>query len=143
MVLVLCKNELEMNDFYIQLMWPLAQIMFYNFITYQMKGAFMYKVEISPSNSDISQYNNTELICSYIFVKKTFNQLYKKKLLHLSKKEKKAIIYDLSLFETIKQKKYLLRSVTPQKWLENWNVFNGIANEIKKRDLSINNLDYI
>jgi hypothetical protein len=108
-----------------------------------MKGAFMYKVEISPSNSDISQYNNTELICSYIFVKKTFNQLYKKKLLHLSKKEKKAIIYDLSLFETIKQKKYLLRSVTPQKWLENWNVFNGIANEIKKRDLSINNLDYI
>ena len=102
----------------------------------------MYKVEISSANSNISDYNNTQLICSYIFVKKTFNHLYKKKLLNLNKKEKKAIIYDLSLFEAIKQKKYMLRCLTPQKWLENWKVFNGITSEIKKRDLSINYLDY-
>lgn len=102
----------------------------------------MYKVEISSTNSNISDYNNTQLICSYIFVKKTFNHLYKKKLLNLNKKERKAIIYDLSLFEAIKQKKYMLRCLTPQKWLENWNVFNGITSEIKKRDLLINYLDY-
>lgn len=116
--------------------------MFNGFTYLKVKVVIMYKVEISSSNSDISEYNNTELICSYIFVKKTFNQLYKRKLRHLTKKEKKAIIYDLSLFESINQKKYLLRSVTPQKWLENWDIFNCIANEIKKRNLSINNLDY-
>jgi len=102
----------------------------------------MYKVELTSSNSNISDYDNTELIFSYIFVKKTYNHLYKKKLMNLNKKEKKAIIYDLSLFESIKQKKYLLRCLTPQKWLENWDVFNVISNEIKKRDLLINHLDF-
>ena len=102
----------------------------------------MYKVEISTSNTNISDYNNTQLICSYYFVKKTFNHLYKTKLRTLSKQEKKAIIYDISLFETIKQKKDILRCLTPQKWLENWNVFNGITDEIRKRELSIKNLDF-
>jgi hypothetical protein len=101
----------------------------------------MYKVEFSSSNNSISDFNNTQLICSYIFVRKTFNHIYKKKLRNLSRKEKKAIIYDLSLYQSIKQKKYSLRCSTPQKWLENWNVFNGIRSEIKKRDLSIQSLD--
>lgn len=101
----------------------------------------MYKVELSTANSNFSDFNNAQLICSYIFVKKTFNHLYKKKLRSLSKREKKAIIYDLSLFESIKQKKYSLRCSSPQSWLENWIVFNGITSEIKKRDLSINNLE--
>jgi len=101
----------------------------------------MYKVELSTADSNFAKFNNAQLICSYIFVKKTFNHLYKKKLRSLSQKEKKAIIYDLNLFESIKQKKYSLRCSSPQSWLENWNVFNGITSEIKKRDISINNLE--
>ena len=101
----------------------------------------MYKVELSPPNCSISNFNNTQLICSYIYLKKTFNHIYKKQVRSLTIREKKAIIYDISLFQTIQQKRYLLRCLTPQKWLENWNVFNGITEEIKKRELSVNNLD--
>ena len=102
----------------------------------------MYKVELSTSNSNISSFNNTQLICSYIYLRKTFNQLYKKKLKSLTIREKKAIIYDLTLFQDIKQQKYLLRCLTPQKWLENWYVFIGITEEIRKRELSIQHLDF-
>lgn len=102
----------------------------------------MYQVELSPNNCNISNFNNTQLICSYIYLKKTFNHIYKKQIRSLTIKEKKAIIYDITLFQAVKQKKYLLRCLTPQKWLENWNVFNGITEEIKKRDLSVNNLDF-
>ena len=101
----------------------------------------MYKVELSPKNCNISSFDNTQLICSYIYLKKTCNHIYKKQIRSLTIKEKKAIIYDISLFQTVKQKKYLLRSLTPQKWLENWNVFNGITEEIKKRELSVKYLD--
>lgn len=103
----------------------------------------MYKVQVSKTDYNLADYNNAELICSYVYLKKTFNYLYKQKLKNLTKKEKKAIIYDLSLFETIKTQKYLLRCLTPQKWLENWNVYNGITSELKKRDLFANNLDLI
>ncbi len=102
----------------------------------------MYKVELSSSNVNISELNNAQLIFAYIYVRKTFNHLYKKKLMNLTKQEKKAIVYDLTLFSAIKQQKYLLRCLTPQKWLENWNVFNGIIEEIKKRNLSINHFDF-
>jgi hypothetical protein len=102
----------------------------------------MYKVELSSQNVSISDLNNAQLIFSYIFVKRTFNHLYKKKLRNLTKKEKRAIIYDLTLFSSIKQQKYTLRCSTPQKWLENWIVFDGITKEIKKRNLSINDLDF-
>lgn len=101
----------------------------------------MYKVEVSPKNCNISNFDNTQLICSYIYLKKTFNHIYKKQIRALTIKEKKAIIYDISLFQIVKQKKYLLRCLTPQKWLENWNVFNGITEEIKKRELSVKYLD--
>lgn len=103
----------------------------------------MYNVELSPQNSNISSFDNTQLICSYIYLKKTFNHLYKKQIRALTIKEKKAIIYDINLFQHVKEKKYLLRCLTPQKWLENWNVFNGIIEEIKKRELSVQHLDYI
>jgi len=97
----------------------------------------MYKVELTASNSKISEFNNSQLICSYFYLRKTFNHLYKKKLRNLSKREKKAIIYDLSLFESVKERNYSLRCLTPRSWLESWNVFNGITAEIKKRELSI------
>ncbi len=102
----------------------------------------MYKVELNYTNCNITNFNNTQLICTYIYLSKTFNQIYKKKLRSLAIKEKKAIIYDLSLFQNIKQKKYFLRSLTPQKWLENWSVFNGITEEMRKRELPINQLNY-
>jgi hypothetical protein len=102
----------------------------------------MYKVELSPKNCSISSFNNTQLICSYIYLRKTFNHIYKKQIRSLTIKEKKAIIYDITLFQAIKQKRYLLRCLTPQKWLENWKVFNGITEELKKRELSINYLDF-
>ena len=98
----------------------------------------MYKVELITSDCKISEFNDAQLICSYFYLKKTFNFLYKRKLRNLNKKEKTAIIYDLSLFESIKQKNYSLRCLTPQKWFENWKVYNGIADEIRKRELSIN-----
>ncbi len=102
----------------------------------------MYKVELTSSKAEICDLSNVQLICSYIFVKKTFNHLYKKKLKKLTAEEKKAIIYDLTLYENIKQKRYSLRCTTPQKWLENWKVFNGITSEMAKRELSIKNLEF-
>ena len=98
----------------------------------------MYKVQITNSDCNITEFNNAQLICSYYYLKKTFNHLYKRKLRNLSKEEKKAIIYDIALFEAIKEKNYTLRCVSPQKWFENWKVFIGITDEIKKRQLIIN-----
>ncbi|PID62952.1 MAG: hypothetical protein CR986_00555 [Ignavibacteriae bacterium] len=95
----------------------------------------MYKVELTSTDCLVSEYDNTQLICSYIFIKKTFKYLYKRQLQILSKNEQKAIIYDLSLFETLKEKKYLLRTLTPQKWLENWCFYNILISELKKREL--------
>lgn len=102
----------------------------------------MYKVELNNTNSNITQFNNTQLICSYIYLSKTFNHIYKKKLRTLSIKENKAIIYDLALFQNLRQKTYLLRCSTPKKWLENWSVFNGITEEMRKRELPLHHLDY-
>ena len=102
----------------------------------------MYKIEIASQEQSISEFNNTQLLFSYIYIKSTFNHLYHKKLSLLSKKEKKAIIYDLDLFEKIKQKKYSLRCCTPQKWLENWNVFQTLLSEMEKRNLSRKMLDF-
>lgn len=98
----------------------------------------MYKVELPISNCSVTEYDNTQLICSYIYVKKTFKHLYKKQLQMLSKSEKQAIIYDLSLFEALKKKRYMLKSLTPQKWLENWYVYNVLANELRKREILLN-----
>jgi hypothetical protein len=100
----------------------------------------MYKVELASSNVSISDFSDEQLICSYIFVKKTFYHLYKKKLRLLNKREKKAIIYDISQFQNLKQKSYTLRCLTPEKWLENWPIYNGIESELKKRELSYANL---
>lgn len=103
----------------------------------------MYKVEISSFDYKIEDFDNMQLFCSYVYLKKTFNFMYKQKLRTLSKQEKRAIIYDLSLFETVKKQKYNLLCITPQKWLENWNVFVGITSEMKRRELLENNLDGI
>ena len=98
----------------------------------------MYKVKIAPRDCKISELDDAQLICSYYFLKNTFNYLYKKKLRNLNKRQQRAIIHDLNLFETIKNMNYSLRCLTPQKWLENWSIYNGITAEIEKRKLSIN-----
>ena len=102
----------------------------------------MYKIELATTENQISDFNNSQLICSYFYLRKTFNYLYKRKLRNLNKQQKKAIIYDLSLFETIKKRNYKHRCLSPQSWLENWKVYNGITEEIKKRELSENYLDF-
>ena len=102
----------------------------------------MYKVKLVTSNCNIEEFNDTQLICSYIFLKNTSKYLYKRKLRNLNKREKTAIIYDLALFESIKEMNYSLRCLTPEKWLENWNVFNVISAEIKKRELTVNFVDF-
>ena len=102
----------------------------------------MYKVKLVTSKNNISEFNDTQLVCSYIFLKNASKCLYKRKLRSLNKREKTAIIYDLTLFESLKQMNYKLRCLTPEKWLNNWNVFNVISAEIKRRELSVNNLDF-
>ena len=102
----------------------------------------MYQVEIGKSQKDFTDFDNTQLVCSYLFLKRTFKYLYKEKLRKLDKKEKRAIIYDISLFEKIKNTKYQLRCKTKQKWLENSDIYNSIVSEIEKRELVINNLDF-
>ena len=86
----------------------------------------------------ISQLNNVQLVCSYLFLKKTAKHFYHKKLASLFKKEKEAIVRDLELFEEIKQQEYFLRCSTPQKWLENRLVYKKLLEELKKREISIN-----
>ncbi len=102
----------------------------------------MYLVEVNRATKNLSEFDNTQLVCSYLFLRRTFNYLYREKLRKLDKKQKRAIVYDISLFEKIKNTKYLLRSSSPQKWLEDSEVYNNILMEIEKRDLSINNLDF-
>lgn len=93
------------------------------------------------SDKTISQLNNTQLICSYLFLQKTAKHYYHKQLSTLFKKEREAIIRDLSLFESIKKQKYSLRCSTPQKWLEANEAFKKLKIEIMKRKISINNFD--
>jgi len=90
----------------------------------------------------ISQFNNAQLICSYLFLKKTAKHYYQKKLSNLFKKEKEAIIRDLALFESIRKQEYFLRCSTPQKWLEKKEVFQNLQMEIEKRELPINSFDF-
>jgi len=102
----------------------------------------MYLIEVNRESKNLSEFDNTQLVCSYLFLRRTFNYLYREKLRKLDKKQKRAIIYDISLFEKIKNAKYLLRNSSPQKWLEDSEVYNNILTEIEKRDLPINNLDF-
>lgn len=96
----------------------------------------MYKVEIKSENKRLNELSNAQLFFSYIYLKRTFKYLYRKKLNTLSKKENRAIIYDLELFKKIKETKYKLRCCTPQKWLEDWEFYQGIKNELGKRNIS-------
>jgi hypothetical protein len=102
----------------------------------------MYLVEVNKATKKLSEFDNTQLVCSYLFLRRTFNYLYKEKLRKLDRKQKRAIVYDISLFEKIKNTKYLLRTSSPQKWLEDSEIYNKIVTEIEKRELSINNLDF-
>lgn len=101
----------------------------------------MYLVELDKTSKDLSKYDNTQLFCSYFFLRKTFNYLYRDNLRKLDKKEKRAIIYDISLFQNIKLKINHLRNCSPQKWLEDSEVYNNLVNEIEKRKLPLNQLD--
>ena len=92
-------------------------------------------------NTTISEFNNAQLICSYVFLKKTAKHYYHKQLANLFKKEKQAIIKDLALFESIKEQGYFLRCSTPQKWLEKKDVYKKLQMEIDKREIVINNFD--
>ncbi len=89
----------------------------------------------------ISQLNNVQLICSYLFLKKTAKHFYQKKLALLFKKEKEAIIRDLILFQRLKEHEYFLRCSTPQKWLENKSVYKNLKEELLKREILPNKLD--
>lgn len=102
----------------------------------------MYKVQIPPKRNNISELSNSQLLFTYIYLKRTFKYLYHRKLSLLAKKEKKAIIYDLELFKQIKEKKYSLRCCTPQKWFEEWEVNKRILNELEKRKLSKKILEF-
>ncbi len=102
----------------------------------------MYKVEIKTENKKVSELSNAQLLFSYIYLKRTFKHLYRKRLKALAKKEKRAIIYDLELFQKIKEKKYSLRCCTPQKWLEEWDFYKGILNELEKRKISRKLLEF-
>ena len=97
----------------------------------------MYKIEVKNIKKKLSEFNNEQLICSYIFLQNTFNYFYKENLRKLDKKEKKAIIYDLKLFERIKNKRYSLRCSSPEKWFTESKNYNNILREIKKRDISV------
>ncbi|MFZ1289842.1 MAG: hypothetical protein WAR79_07115 [Melioribacteraceae bacterium] len=101
----------------------------------------MYLVELDKTSKDLSKFNNTQLVCSYFFLRETFNYRYKENLRKLDKKEKRAIIYDISLFQNIKKKIYYLRNCSPQKWLEDSEVYNNLVNEIEKRQLPLKQLD--
>ena len=99
----------------------------------------MYLVELEKTSKDISKFDNAQLVCSYYFLKNTFNYLYKEKLRKLDKQEKRAIIYDISLFQDITNKKNYLRNCSPQKWLEDSKIYNTLLNEMEKRNLSVIN----
>ncbi len=101
----------------------------------------MYKVEVKNYKKKLSKFDNTQLICSYLFLQKTFNYFYKENLRKLDKREKKAIIYDLKLFETIKNKRYNLRCSSPEKWFKESKTYTSILKEIRKRDISGLKLD--
>ncbi|MBK7104137.1 MAG: hypothetical protein IPH62_02500 [Ignavibacteriae bacterium] len=101
----------------------------------------MYLVELDKTSKDLSKFNNSQLVCSYFFLRKTYNYLYRENLRKLDKKEKRAIIYDISLFQNLKNKISYVRNCSPQKWLEDSEVYNNLVNEIVRRKLPLNQLD--
>ena len=101
----------------------------------------MYQVKIKSEPKSLSELDNSSLICSYVFLKKTAAHFYHRKLIELSKREKKAIIKDLALYQNVKKQKYLLRCSTPQKWIENWDVYKNLKNELERRKIKINNFE--
>lgn len=101
----------------------------------------MYLVELDKTSKDLSKFDNTQLVCTYFFLRKTYTYLYKENLRKLDKKEKRAIIYDISLFQNLKSKIYYLRNCSPQKWLEDSEVYNKLVDEIEKRNLPINQFE--
>ena len=105
-------------------------------ITFTIILKNMYKVEISKNCKDISELNNEQLLCSYFYLKETYHYIYKKKLSTLAKKEKRAVIYDLTLFEQIKEQQYFLRCTSSQKWFDNWEVKKKLLQELGNRKLT-------
>ncbi len=101
----------------------------------------MYQVKIKSAPKSLSELDNTELICSYVFLKKTAKHYYHKKLAELFQLEKKAIIKDLELYQNIKKQKYSLRCTTPQRWIENWDVYKNLKKELEKRKINMDNFE--
>ena len=101
----------------------------------------MCQVKIKSEPKSISELDNSSLICCYVFLKKTAHHFYHRKLAELFKLEKKAIIRDLALYQNVKKQKYLLRCSTPQKWIENWDVYKSLKEELEKRKIQINNFE--
>ena len=63
----------------------------------------MYQVKIKYKSKSLSELDNTQLIFSYVFLKKTAHHFYHRKLAELFKLEKKAIIRDLTLYQNIRK----------------------------------------
>ncbi len=72
------------------------------------------------------------LICKTI-LEKTKDYFFRNELKKLERIEKQAILYDLDKFARIKNLRYKLRSSNPDDWINEWEVYKKIVDEIKTR----------
>jgi hypothetical protein len=99
----------------------------------------MPKVNIINKTSTLARLSDSQILEKLTDMESNVESFYVKELRQLEKQKAKAIIKDLNKFKELQKKYYTLKSISPDAWLEHWDVYKSILNEAKKRKIIIKN----
>ena len=96
----------------------------------------MYWVE-EPNGTCITELSNSQILENLAYAGKRFEYLYCRDLRKLEQLQSKAIIKNLEEFKLAQTRYFQIKSMHPQIWFENWDVYKEIIQEATKRNLNV------
>ncbi|NWF88774.1 MAG: hypothetical protein HXY50_04840, partial [Ignavibacteriaceae bacterium] len=89
----------------------------------------------------VAELSNSQILENLEYAGKRYEYLYCRELRKLEVIQSKAIIKDLDEFKSAQTKYFQIKSMHPQIWFENWDVYKEIVSEANKRNLAISPQD--
>lgn len=96
----------------------------------------MFWVE-EPNSVSVSELSNSQILENLAYAGKRFEYLYCRELRRLEQIQAKAIIKNLEEFKSAQTRYFQIKSMHPQIWFENWDVYKEIIQEANKRNLNV------
>lgn len=105
-----------------------------NYISHQGRAEVcMKKTGTVTGIKTIHDLSDEQLLICKTILEKTKDYFFRTELKKLERIEKQAILYDLEKFTRVKNLRYKLRTSNPDDWINEWEVYRKIIDELKTR----------